>query len=93
MAITRIGSKRQITIPREALERLGLQPGDLLEVQVRGEVLHLVPQRVIPRDQAWFWSKEWQKKEREADEAITRGEVSQPFESADELLEHLHRNR
>ncbi len=79
MAVARIGPKHQITIPREAFEQLGLQPGDVLEVQVRGDGLYLVPQKLIPRDQAWFWSAEWQDREREASEAVARGELSGPF--------------
>lgn len=89
MGITRIGPKHQITIPREAFEALGLQPGDLLEVAVRDDGLYLVPQKLIPRDQAWFWSEEWQASEREASESIARGEVSGPFETAEELIKHL----
>ena len=89
MASTRIGPKHQITIPREAFERLDLQPGDFLEVQVRGDALNLVPQKLIPRDQAWFWTQEWQEREREADEAIASGEISGPFDSADDLIRHL----
>lgn len=89
MATTRIGPKHQITIPQEAFHRLGLQPGEFLEVQVRGEALYLVPQKLIPRDQAWFWSKQWQQREREADEAIVRGELSGPFEAVDDLIRHL----
>lgn len=56
MAIARIGPKHQITIPREAFDELGLQPGDLLQVEVAAGGLHLVPQKLIPRDQAWFWT-------------------------------------
>lgn len=89
MATTRIGPKHQITIPQEAFQRLGLQPGDFLEVQVRGEALYLVPQKLVPRDQAWFWSKEWQEREQEADEAIAQGELSGTFGSVDELIRHL----
>lgn len=89
MATTRIGPKHQITIPQDAFQRLGLQPGDFLEAQVRGEALYLVPQKLVPRDQAWFWSKEWQEREREADEAIAQGELSGPFESVDDLIRHL----
>ncbi|HKZ50831.1 MAG TPA: AbrB/MazE/SpoVT family DNA-binding domain-containing protein [Dehalococcoidia bacterium] len=89
MPTTRIGPKHQITIPREAFDRLGLQPGDHLEVQVRGGALYLVPQKLIPRDQAWFWSREWQQREQEADEAIDRGDLSGPFESAADLIRHL----
>jgi antitoxin MazE len=91
MSITRIGPRHQITIPQEVFEQLGLQPGDFLEVQVRDEALYLIPQKLIPRDQAWFWSKEWQEREREADEAIAKGELSGPFESADDLIRHLRR--
>ncbi len=43
-----------------------------------------------PRGQAWFWTKEWQEREREADEAIARGDVSGPFTSAGELIRYLH---
>ena len=89
MSIARIGPKHQITIPQEAFRALGLQPGDVLEVQVRGDALYLIPQKLIPRDQAWFWSDEWQEKEREASEAIARGELSGPFETAEEVVRHL----
>ena len=89
MPSVRIGPKHQITIPPELFERLGLQPGDLLDVQARDGVLYAVPLQLVPRDQAWFWTREWQEMEREADEAIEKGEVSGPFESAEELIKHL----
>ena len=47
-------------------------------------------EKLIPKDQAWFWTPEWQAKEREADEDIRMGRVSGPFTSADELIKHLH---
>ncbi len=90
MAITKIGPKHQITIPQEAFQQLDLQPGDVLEVEVQDGYLRLVPQRLIPRDQAWFWSAEWQAREREASEAIERGELSGPFETAEDVIAHLH---
>ena len=90
MTLTRIGPKHQITIPQDAFNRLGLKPGDYLEVEVRGEALYLVPQNLIPRDQAWFWSREWRGKEQEADEDIVQGQISGPFDSVDELIRHLH---
>jgi hypothetical protein len=39
----------------------------------------------IDSEQAWFWTREWQAKEREADEDLADGRVT-TFESADELL-------
>ncbi|MBI2918859.1 MAG: AbrB/MazE/SpoVT family DNA-binding domain-containing protein [Chloroflexi bacterium] len=89
MAVTRIGPKHQITIPQDVFQKLGLEVGDFLEVRLRGDALYLVPQKLVPRDQAWFWTKEWQEREREADEAIARSELSGPFESADDLIRHL----
>ncbi|HEY3117341.1 MAG TPA: AbrB/MazE/SpoVT family DNA-binding domain-containing protein [Chloroflexota bacterium] len=89
MSVTRIGPKHQITIPVDAFTELGLEAGDILDVQVDGEGLRLVPQKLVPRDQAWFWSKEWQEGEREAEADIQEGRTSGPFDSAEELMRHL----
>ena len=91
MAITRISPKHQITIPKEAFERLRLEVGDFLEVEGIEEGLLLIPKKLISKDQAWFWTKEWQEKEKEADEAIARGEISEPLENAEELTRHLRK--
>jgi AbrB family looped-hinge helix DNA binding protein len=93
MQITRISPKHQITIPKEVFKKLRLEVGDFLEVEATQGGLLLVPKKLIPKDQLWFWTKEWQKKEREADEAIDRGEVSGPFKNVEELLRHLRKKR
>jgi AbrB family looped-hinge helix DNA binding protein len=93
MQTTKISPKHQITIPKEAFEKLHLEVGDFLEVDVTEEGLLLIPKKLISKDQVWFWTKEWQKKEKEADEALAKGEVSGPFKSANELVQHLRKNR
>lgn len=93
MQITKVSPKHQITIPREAFKRLNLEVGDYLEVDVTEEGLLLIPKKLVSKDQTWFWTKEWQKKEKEADEAIARGEVSGPFENTKELVRHLRKRR
>jgi AbrB family looped-hinge helix DNA binding protein len=93
MAITRISPKHQITIPKEAFEKLHLEVGDFLEVDVAEEGLLLIPKKLISKDQIWFWTKEWQQKEKEVDEAIARGELSGPFKKSDELIRHLRKRR
>jgi antitoxin MazE len=60
-----------------------------LEVEVTEEGLLLIAKKLIPKDQAWFWTKEWQAREKEADETISRAEISEPFESAEDLIRHL----
>jgi antitoxin MazE len=91
MALTKISPKHQITIPKEAFDKLGLEIGDFLEVETTEEGLLLVPKKLISKDQTWFWTKEWQVKEKEADEAIARGQISEPFEMAEELIDHLNK--
>jgi len=93
MAITRISPKHQITIPKEAFEKLHLEVGEFLEVDVAEEGLLLIPKKLISKDQIWFWTKEWQQKEKKADEAIARGELSGPFKKSDELIRHLRKRR
>lgn len=39
----------------------------------------------IDPEQAWFWTREWQAKEQEADEDLAAGRAT-TFESDDELL-------
>ncbi len=93
MQLTRISPKHQITIPKEAFEKLQLEVGDFLEVETTEEGLLLIPKKLVSKDQTWFWTREWQEKEKEADEAIAKGEISKPFKKADELIRHLRKRR
>jgi antitoxin MazE len=93
MQLTRISPKHQITIPKEAFEKLELEVGDFLEVETTEEGLLLIPKKLVSKDQTWFWTREWQEKEKEANEAIGRGELSKPFKKADELIRHLRKRR
>jgi len=89
MSLCKLGQKNQITIPKKLVEDLHLQPGDILEIKNEGSALILLPKKLIPAEQSWFWSERWQEKEREADEDIKSGMVSEVFEDADELIKHL----
>jgi len=48
----------------------------------------LIPKKLVDKSQAYFWTKRWQKGEREADEDIEAGRV-RTFDSVDELIEDL----
>ena len=48
----------------------------------------LTPKRLVDKDQAYFWSREWQETEREAEEDIRAGRVRE-FASVEELLRDL----
>ncbi len=43
-------------------------------------------------EETWFWTEYWQEKEREAEHEIALGQTMR-FESADELIDYLDRNR
>lgn len=93
MSLTKVGPRHQVTIPKLVLKKLKLEVGDYLDVRVKGGTIAMMPKKPIPKEETWFYTPEWQKKEQEADEAIARGEVSGPFSSADELIGHLDKNR
>jgi len=86
----RIGEGGSLSLPAEACARLRLdEPGAQVEVIVRDDdVIELHPCLPVASSQAWFWSREWQEREREVDEALAAGESS-THESVEGLLEHL----
>lgn len=91
--IARIGPKHQVTIPKDVIRDAGLDVGDYLEVRIQDRLITMIPKKLVSKDHAWFYTPEWQAKEREADEAIARGQVSGPFSSAKELLSHLKKHK
>ena len=65
-----------------------LAEGDYLEVSVEEGAIVMRPKKLIDADQAWFWTQDWQKGEREASEDIARGRVRRSA-GADEFVESL----
>jgi len=49
-----------------------------------------MPKKLIDKNQAYFWTKQWQKGEKEAAEDIKAGRVK-TFDSVDELIKDLDR--
>lgn len=41
--------------------------------------------QLIDEDQLWFWTKEWQAKEKEAEKDVQTGRLSGPFRTKKEL--------
>lgn len=83
MAVVKLGARRQLTIPKEIIEQLGIKPGDYVEATRKNRSIV-----ITPSEDAWFWSKEWQEKEREADEALAHGDY-QDFDDVAELIRDL----
>ena len=89
MPAVRIGPKHQITIPKEVFTSLNLEVGEFLDTRVQDNTIVLIPQKLVAKDQEWFWAKEWQAREQEADKAIADGEIAGPFETLVDALTAL----
>ena len=89
-----IQSRGVLALPRDLRARHGLdKPGAQVEVVEREDgVIELHPHVAVPADQAWFWTPEWQAKEREADADIAAGR-SEEFASGDAFLDALDSKR
>ena len=84
-----VGAKRQVTIPHRICSALRLKKGDHMLMRLVGGRVEMIPVSLIPKDQLWFWSREWQEKEREADEDIAAGRTKTAA-SVDELFKDLN---
>jgi AbrB family looped-hinge helix DNA binding protein len=86
--VTRHG---QITLPASVRKRLGIEEGDIVEIDVADERAVLVPKRLVDKSQAYFWTEKWQSAENEADDDIKTGRVK-VFGSAEELIDDLDKD-
>ena len=92
MPIGKIGQRRQVVIPKEICEELGLQTGDFVEVkQVKGTVV-IKPKKLVDADEVLTPAQKAQIDARlaEAEEDIKHGRVYGPFDSVDAMLQSLH---
>lgn len=86
--LTEIRGRSQITIPSEIIKKLNLKQGDTLEVDIEGDQIVLRPVVAIPKDQAYFWTKEWQHEERQIQSDIENDKINSA-KSKDELFKDL----
>ena len=74
--LRKLGRNYQVALPREIVKRLRLEANDYLEITVKDNRIVLEPQAVVPRDQTYFYTPEWQKEEAQASEDIQKGRVT-----------------
>lgn len=86
--LVRLGKRTVLTLGTEVTRELRLTDGDILELCVQDGKIILEPKKVIPADQEWFWTEDWQAGEREAQAEIDAG-LTKRFDSAKELMEDL----
>ncbi len=86
--LVKVQKNKNITLPVSAMRRYGMREGDYLTVQETPAGLLLKPVKVVDAAQAWFWTREWQAGEREAEQDIRSGRVRR-FKSVKELAKDL----
>ncbi len=83
MSLVKVREKYQVTLPSTVRRKAGIAVGDLLEAQVTGTKITLIPKRIVDRELAL------------ALEDVKKGRVYGPFRSAREAVRSLrgHRKR
>lgn len=84
----KVRQKYQVTIPEDVRSKISLKIGERVEVIARGNEIVIRPIVEIPRDQAWFWSKEWQEQIAKSMEDMKKGRVK-VFKSVEEARKHF----
>jgi len=87
--IMKISSQGQVRIPKKIMESLCIGKGDYLAMVIENGEIILKPRKLIDPSQGWYWTKEWQKKEAEADKEIEQDELSPEFQNTKEGIKWL----
>ena len=81
----------QITLPAEVRRRVGASEGDVFMAEVRDDdQIVLRKKSLVDASQSYFWTEEWQRGEREAQDDIRRGRTKR-LRSAKALIADLKR--
>jgi antitoxin MazE len=91
LELIKIRKNFQVTIPQSLRRLIRLAEGDLVEAEVKDGALVLRPVKVVHPDQEYFYTKQWQAKEAEADTDIAAGRLMGPISSITEgraLINH-----
>jgi len=87
--IAKLSRNGQLALPPKVRRALRMRAGDYVQIKVIGQSLVVTPKKVIDKDQAYYWSEEWQAVEREADADIAAGRMKK-LETVDDLIKELN---
>ncbi len=74
--LRKLGKSNQVAIPKEIITVLGLKMDDYLDISIDNNRIILEPKVLVPKEQAYFFTKEWQADEQDAENDIKRGRVT-----------------
>lgn len=93
MSKIKIGSNEQVKIPANIADKYNLKKGDSLDVIDLGSGIIFISENAKKNGKLLKKLNDliWDCMEEEADEAITKGEVYGPFQTAEDLSAYLHK--
>jgi antitoxin MazE len=91
MSLVKVKKYCQITLPSPVRKRFNIDEGDYLELEEKDGAMVLKPVKMIHSDQAYFYTKEWQEDEAEADKDIAKGKMLGPFDNIEDLAKVLEK--
>ncbi|RPH53018.1 MAG: AbrB/MazE/SpoVT family DNA-binding domain-containing protein [Desulfobacteraceae bacterium] len=86
--LRKLGKSNQVAIPKEIITVLGLKMDDYLDISIDNNRIILEPKVLVPKEQAYFFTKEWQADEEDAEKDIKKGRVTKT-KSLDDLFTEM----
>jgi len=87
-SVVRVQKNKNITLPLWVMRRFHVSAGDFIRLEETDDGILLKPAKLVDPSQAYFWTKEWQEGEREAEDDIRKGRIK-GFKSVKELMKDL----
>ncbi|MBE0415105.1 MAG: AbrB/MazE/SpoVT family DNA-binding domain-containing protein [Dehalococcoidia bacterium] len=84
----KVARRGQITLPASLRNAAHIEEGDYIQFFIEGATINLIVKKLIDKSQTYFWTREWQEGECEANEDIRAGRLK-TFDSVDELIAEL----
>lgn len=85
-----VRNRNQVTLPKALTKTLSIREGDILEYTIENGKIIITPKTLVPKVQAWYWSKEWQAAEKEVEEEIAAKGHGKEY-TADEIWGEIKR--
>ncbi|MEW6326441.1 MAG: AbrB/MazE/SpoVT family DNA-binding domain-containing protein [Thermodesulfobacteriota bacterium] len=93
MPLVKVKRHYQITIPQGLRRKLNLAVGDYVEVENKDGDIIMKPVKLVHPDQEYFYTKEWQEGEAQADKDIAKGDVVGPFDNIKAAVRALKKTK
>ena len=90
--LVKVKQNYQITLPGNLRKKFNIGEGDYMEIENQGDGIIIKPVKVVHPDHEYFYTKEWQKGEAQADKDIANEDMLGSFNTADECVKALKKS-